>query len=924
MMLLLALFIVLLAVPANAATYYVSTSGSNSNNGTSLDTAFRTIQKCIDSMTTAPSTCLVADGTYDTTGSQYSDYVGYVTPPAISGSSGSLMTIKSINPLGAKIKVPTTSGSNYGFYIGRNFWVIEDFEIYQDADPNANIGGTGMTIDGSNIVVRGNTIHDIAWDTCSSLNFGQNGIYTVVGTSGHTIERNVFYNIGRRSLGENGCTGSYAGDSGNRGDHGIYIDDTDNMIIRENIFRGPGRWRGFAIQIFTGTAGTSSNIQIYNNTFSKTPVSGEPHITMSARTSGVTITNNISYDDSAGMMRCSGTSHASMVVSFNRSAGPIQDGSCTSYGVTFASNDVSDSSIGMVDPANEDFRLADGGDAINDGTSISGRSCNGTCDVGAFESFTFSSGSIDLNVMDVQLGMSLHTPAQITDATGWSVACSGHASCPGSPTVSSAVLKPGTDSVIRLTISGISGDACSTSQTWTVSYNRSTGNVTDSAKIGTTLNQPLSSFTTQGVTEVCSGSPTTPPSSGLHIKYLLDDGTSGTTPTTADDAQNNSDGTLTNGPSWTTGKTGNGVAFTGATSQYIATGYGSGINPSTQSTSFCVGVLPSAAGLTSTQGVLGAPLGTNQRFYIALDSNGVSATWGLGVQSSPSSSSSPTEFTATASWTRVCAVFNSGTDTATLYVNGVAGTSSAAVKSYTSFTLSGNIELGRIGSIAGGTGSFTLDDFVLYQSTALTAQEVADDYAAWNQESPALTGTFAQKTHKWQYLREDANGSAVDFSSSGTSNGLTITVIPGGAVNLVTQIDCTVANCDPTGSKLYYSRNSGTFTAVPDTPTADGISFYGNVADPDLVSGTATCCLTGSLTANNGSTQFTAAAVPLFDLAQDASFVRRSVLKLASTVAVGDTYCFKEYHQTELPLDAYTPTAGACLTVGSFTAGVGF
>jgi hypothetical protein len=213
---------------------------------------------------------------------------------------------------------------------------------------------------------------------------------------------------------------------------------------------------------------------------------------------------------------------------------------------------------------------------------------------------------------------------------------------------------------------------------------------------------------------------------------------------------------------------------------------------------------------------------------------------------------------------------------------------------------------------------------VLYQS-ALTAQDVADDHTAWNASVPTPTGTFEQKTHKWQRLRKAANGSAVDLTVSGSTNGISITIPVGAAFALVTQIDCTVANCDPTGLKLYYNLNGAeTFFPVPDTAGADGIAFYGTAQDPDVVSGTVSCCLTGALTTNDGSTQFTASAVPNIDLAQNASFVRRSVLKLSSSVSVGAIYCLKEYHQTDIAMNTYTPSGGACLTVEALSIGVGF
>jgi hypothetical protein len=149
-------------------------------------------------------------------------------------------------------------------------------------------------------------------------------------------------------------------------------------------------------------------------------------------------------------------------------------------------------------------------------------------------------------------------------------------------------------------------------------------------------------------------------------------------------------------------------------------------------------------------------------------------------------------------------------------------------------------------------------------------------------------------------------------------------VVVGGAVALVTQIDCTLANCDPTGVRLYYSKSGGAFLQVPDVCASDGVCFYGT-PDADVLSGTVECCLSGALTENDGPTNTTAAAIPLFDLAQDGSFVRRSILKFGSSVSAGDTFCFKEYHQTDLELNGgYTPSGGACVTIVGVSMGVGF
>jgi hypothetical protein len=263
-------------------------------------------------------------------------------------------------------------------------------------------------------------------------------------------------------------------------------------------------------------------------------------------------------------------------------------------------------------------------------------------------------------------------------------------------------------------------------------------------------------------------------------------------------------------------------------------------------------------------------------------------------------------------------VANATTDVATLWVNGQKGTGTAA-KSYTGFTLSGNFRVGGI-DYAFLRPGVTIYEFWLYTSAASDG-DMADLYSAWSQASPAPTGTFEQKTHKWQKLRKATNGDAQDITISGTTNGITANIVSGGAIEMVVQVDCTGANCDPTAVRPYFSRNGGGLLAVPDTAGPDNFSFYGSTSDTSVVSGSITCCLTGALTANNGTTIFTASAIPSFDLAQNASIVIRYAFKLTTSATVGDQYCLKMRHQTDVALNTYTPSAGACFNVIARQAG---
>jgi hypothetical protein len=177
---------------------------------------------------------------------------------------------------------------------------------------------------------------------------------------------------------------------------------------------------------------------------------------------------------------------------------------------------------------------------------------------------------------------------------------------------------------------------------------------------------------------------------------------------------------------------------------------------------------------------------------------------------------------------------------------------------------------------------------------------------------PDPDGTFSQVTHQFQRVRTPATNYR---GASATGK-----VIAGGAIALITQIDCTVANCDSTSLRLYYSKNGGAFVQVPDVCASDGVCFFGT-PDADVLSGTVECCLSGALTQNDGPTS-TNSDVAIVDLGQDGSFTRRSILRFGSSVTPGDTFCFKEYHQTDIgnPMNDYTPAGGACVNIAPVAA----
>lgn len=93
---------------ANAATYYVATTGNDSNPGT-LAFPFLTIQKAAD-IVNPGDTVLVGDGTYTDT-----DGNGTVVYVRRGGTSGGYITFKSINKWGAVVD---------GLRTANNGWVL--------------------------------------------------------------------------------------------------------------------------------------------------------------------------------------------------------------------------------------------------------------------------------------------------------------------------------------------------------------------------------------------------------------------------------------------------------------------------------------------------------------------------------------------------------------------------------------------------------------------------------------------------------------------------------------------------------------------------------------------------------------------------------------------------------------------------------
>ena len=170
-----------ITVPLYAATtyYYVSTSGNDSNDGSTRNTAFRTLDKAL-SKASAGTTIFLLNGTY-TSSNTYK----------LSKSGTSSAPIKILNYSGHTPVVDFSSqpyaDSSRGFQISGDYWIISGLTI-------KNAGDNGIYISGSN-----NRVQD-----CTITKCGDTGLQLSNGASYNSITRvTSTYNYDLKTDGEN-------------------------------------------------------------------------------------------------------------------------------------------------------------------------------------------------------------------------------------------------------------------------------------------------------------------------------------------------------------------------------------------------------------------------------------------------------------------------------------------------------------------------------------------------------------------------------------------------------------------------------------------------------------------------------------------------------------------------------------------------
>jgi len=392
----LCLPLVLAISRAHAGDYFVSTSGSDSNPGTSAQ-PFRTITYAY-TFAAAGVTIHVAPGVYQ-------DYTrGWGIHLGRSGAASHPIVLRSEVRGGAIIDGQNAADRNEGFYIDGDYNVVDGFEI-------RNCPNGGISIWSSGNQILNNHIHHNGNPASSSTN-GKDGVYSDQNTSGNVYAANYIDHNGR---------------SGSNLDHGLYLCGDNEVVINNMLFANAAS--GLQVAGYT----TVSNMKVYNNVMAWNGTSG---IILWQALSGVDIKNNIIYQnghwgigcyDATGTgvvvdhVICTGNAYGNFDWAGGGSTVAHTQGSTSSADPRFVNG-----SSGSFDP-----HLAAGSPAIQAGlnlystltTDIEGspRPASGAWDLGTF---VYGSGQADTTPPTI----SLTAPAGGAKVSGSAVTVSANAS----------------------------------------------------------------------------------------------------------------------------------------------------------------------------------------------------------------------------------------------------------------------------------------------------------------------------------------------------------------------------------------------------------------------------------------------------------------------------------------------------------------
>lgn len=894
-----------LAVPVWAVDRYVdnTTSGCSTPSDTDYNPATESCGSGSELVYNTLAAALAAEAANDTIYLRAGTYAEHIDNTITSGTGPDWSnTTKLIGWPGETVTLRPTTAASFGcvVYLANDRHHVEFHNIVFDAE--LCTAGAGIRLGSSNNPTpRPDYIRFKQVTAQNSINSGflvasdhleivesiiqnngdsslDHGIYWSAG-SGARIQRNhllnnsgtgtQFYNSGAPIP-----TGGIFEENFCKGNGGVCLAmGGSNETVRRNIMIANSS-NSRIIQLTTGSQPVGGSLVSHNVLYRAGTASGQGFL--KTRTGSITLANNI-------------------IIGFTTAV------SDSTGGTTSIDNLTSGTATDLwTDPASDDFTLKAGSAAINGGTDIGGAFCGSAPDQGAFEAPVLTSASINGNTLDATV-CNIAPPIQPLGT--WTPGCTG-TGC-GTPVTSGTPSITG-GGLVRITVSGITGGACASGQTWTIG---ASGNNKDSALIGNQFNQPLHTVSGFAVdSSACTGSGGGGPPAAQNAEYNFENNLN-------DDSGNANHAVGSANISYAASRDGNGVQFTNGVESYVDTGLLSGHNPSTTHLVVAFGIRISASELSKRRQIAGVALGDNQRFYIRRDSDNI---WDFATQSVVSPVN--TEFPVVAGDTHVCVKFNPTTDTATLYINGDAGTiSGASVQSYTSYTFPSAFRFGLPSADFSVTQSppDIIDQAYIYT----TDVSCADIYAAW--QPPIQNPVVVQAGHQWQgvYL---AGGIAENRGAASEQR----TIVKGGAAALVVQLECTGGDCGFISPRFHYNVNGGDFNnVIPATPTADGVSMWGADAHAQLNVGPADGPI-GSTpgTHSDGIWILSASTIPTFNMGNNTSYTIGATFKVDMPMPDPNNpprVCIKVFDQSGNPLSSYTPSEGACLTQKNATASGG-
>ncbi|GJL50486.1 MAG: hypothetical protein NPIRA01_17130 [Nitrospirales bacterium] len=399
-----ALFLILSLIyvtSAQATTYYVATSGNNSNPGTNSQ-PFRTIEKGVRSIS-AGDTLYVKSGTY-------TESIRHWEIPIANGTSWNNPITIAANP-GHTVTVKPKANNAF-FWIGdgkAKYLIIKGFNV-----DGGNSAKHGFKFEGGTKYVR---VVD-----CEVKNTTNSGV--LVSGSGNTHHEFINLNAHHNGSGQL--------------DHGMYITTSNNLIDQSDIHHN----KGYGVHLYSSTNTANNNIvrnvKAYDNNtvgvwgcgillssgtgnvaYNNTAYGNFAGLCTIERSASTRIYNNIAYgNDIYGIYVGKATNTSSRVennTAYNNGTygifvggavpnATVKNNIARSNGTNFGLNGASsshnmESNPQFVNAGAKNFRLNAGSPAINAGTTISGinsdhdgnsRPQGGSFDIGAYE---FQGGS---------------------------------------------------------------------------------------------------------------------------------------------------------------------------------------------------------------------------------------------------------------------------------------------------------------------------------------------------------------------------------------------------------------------------------------------------------------------------------------------------------------------------------------------------